>query len=154
MSNQEDTFKRNFNAREYLHFYWPEEKLDVEDMFIMTFLHKTCSHYRNFLKGKSWLELSGGPVMDKYISASKYVKEIYHSAYTSSSIHEIQNFIDNNNGQYNWSKRFEFILKLEEEEEEINLEESSFDDTSLNNGNNEKYKILEMRLREKLNKCA
>ena len=76
MSNQEDTFKRNFNAREYLHFYWPEEKLDVEDMFIMTFLHKTCSHYRNFLKGKSWLELSGGPVMDKYISASKYVKEI------------------------------------------------------------------------------
>ena len=152
MSNQEDTFKRNFNAREYLHFYWPEEKLDVEDMFIMTFLHKTCSHYRNFLKGKSWLELSGGPVMDKYISASKYVKEIYHSAYTSSSIHEIQNFIDNNNRQYNWSKRFEFILKLEEEEEEMNLEQSSLDDTNLNSGKNEKYKILEMRLREKLNK--
>ena len=85
MSNQEDTFKRNFNAREYLHFYWPEEKLDVEDMFIMTFLHKTCSHYRNFLKGKLWLELSGGPVMDKYISASKYVKvslSIYFFKYT------------------------------------------------------------------------
>ena len=39
--------------------------------------------------------------------------------YTPWEFREIQNFIDNNNGQYNWSKRFEFILKLEEEEEEM-----------------------------------
>ena len=33
--NDKDHFKQKFNARAYLHFYWPEDKLDVEDMFIM-----------------------------------------------------------------------------------------------------------------------
>jgi hypothetical protein len=147
-----DQFKQKFNARKYLEFYWPEDKLDVEDMFIMRFLHKTCLLYKTFLQGKVWLELSGGPVIDKYISASKYVKEIYHTAYTSSSIDEVQNFIKNNSIQYDWSKRFEFVHQLEKEEGTGSASNSiAVNNNNYRNVNNKEYKVLEARLRDKIN---
>ena len=102
--------------------------MDVEDMFILTFLHKTCKYYSRYLTGKIWLELSGGPIIDKYISASRYVQEIYHSAYTSSSVKEIQSFLHNENNQYNWSKRFQFVDKLENNDAELSDSETDDED--------------------------
>ena len=69
--------------------------------------------YKEKFQGKIWLEFSGGPIIDKYFSGSKYVKEIWHSAHTNASQQNITSFFETHGQTYDWTKRLEFASELE-----------------------------------------
>ena len=117
-------FQRTFDARKYLKHYWPVEVLDLECQFILTFMHDTYSKYKDKVIGKTLFEFSGGPIIYKYLSASRYVGKIYHSAHTPQSRVEVERIKQRSEDRYDWHKRFEFVEKLEQSKEnETGVEE-------------------------------
>jgi hypothetical protein len=107
-------FQRTFDARKYLEHYWPVDVLDSECQFILTFMHDTYSKHKDRVMGKTLFEFSGGPIVDKYLSASRYVGKIYHSAHTPQSRAEIERITRRSEDRYDWYKRFEFVEGLEQ----------------------------------------
>ena len=106
-------FEKYFDPAGYLSYYWPSHTVDDEDRFILRFFFSKIDKYKEKLQGKIWLEFSGGPIIDKYFSGSKYVKEIWHSAHTTASQQNITSFFENHGQTYDWTKRLEFASELE-----------------------------------------
>lgn len=106
-------FKRDFDPEGYLSYYWPSHTVDDEDRFILRFFFSKIDKYKDKFHGKIWLEFSGGPIIDKYFSGSKYVREIWHSAYTNASQQNITSFFKTHGQTYDWTKRLKFAAELE-----------------------------------------
>eukprot|EP00940_MAST-03C_sp_MAST-3C-sp2_P001770 g1770.t1 len=107
------------NARSYLKKYWPKE-LDAECCFIVGFLHDVFanSDVRSLLDRKKCVEMvdvGGGPVIDKAISASSIPGiRIFHLDPSESAREEINMWLENRKNAYpHWESRFEHVAKLE-----------------------------------------
>lgn len=111
-----------FSPRGYLQQYWPPAQLDHEDEFILRFLHEVYSKYR---PTKGLLELGGGPIIDKYISASRFVSHIVHTDFSDKALEEVSLFRLGDPGAWNWQRRCEFVADMERLEEGQALDSSA-----------------------------
>jgi len=99
-----------YSPREYLQHYWPATSMDSEDVFILRFLHEEYSRHR---PTKGLLELGGGPVIDKYISASGFVSHIVHTDVSKTALHEVAAFQQRRPDAWDWQLRCDFVAALE-----------------------------------------
>ena len=109
-----------FAPRAYLEHYWPATHLDDECEFILSFLHEAHALYAPQLpaEGAAMVEVGGGPVIDKLISASAHVGAIYHLDPSAAARAEVEAFVAGAPvgpppGRYDWRRRFEFVAALE-----------------------------------------
>jgi hypothetical protein len=103
------------NARQYLTHYWPVE-LDSEDVFALQFLHDVYSlpEVIQHATAGSLVEVGGGPVIDKLMSASACSRRIFHLDPSASARKEIKLWKDASPQAYNWSSRFQQVAALEQ----------------------------------------
>ena len=79
------------DARQYLSYYWPDE-LDSEDVFILQFLHDVYAieEVAQHAAAGSLVEVGGGPVIDKLLSASAHSRRIFHLEPSPSARREVE----------------------------------------------------------------
>lgn len=104
-----------FSPRDYLQRYWPADSMDSEDEFIMRFLHGVYSRYQ---PANGLLELGGGPVIDKYISASRFVSHIVHTDFSEQALREVELFRQHHAEAWDWRLRCDFAARLEHSQED------------------------------------
>ena len=86
----------NFAPRKYLEHYWPATHLDDECEFILTFLHEAhalfaaSSSTDGGVRAAAMVEVGGGPVIDKLMSASRHVAEIYHLDPSAAALNRVR----------------------------------------------------------------
>lgn len=118
------------NARAYLRKYWPQD-LDSECEFIVTFLHDVFANKdirRDILGARSlsvegtdvlervdMVDVGGGPVVDKSISASSVPRiNIHHLEPSEDARREIHMWLKKDKDAYpHWTSRFQYVAKLE-----------------------------------------
>ena len=131
------------NARQYLNHYWPAD-LDSEDMFALQFLHDVYSlpEVIQHATAGSLVEVGGGPVIDKLISASACSGRIFHLDPSASARKEIELWKEASPQAYDWSSRFQYVSTLEQKRASGG---SGRDDSC-----NDISALIEARLREAL----
>lgn len=96
-----------FLARKYLEEYYSSlEKSEKRLLNFYDFAYKKA-------KGRTLLEIGGGPTLYQLISASKVVKEIYFTDYLAENLSELAQFKKKQPGAFNWNRFFAYVAKLE-----------------------------------------
>jgi len=97
----------------YLKYFWPEEP-DSECKFILKFLHDVYATVNELhQRPRILLEVGGGPVVDKLISASRVAQSMIHLDASVDALIEVSKVISGNADAFDWTSRFNFIGSLE-----------------------------------------
>ena len=115
-----------FDARQYLDYYFPRQ-LDSEDIFALEFLHKVYStpEVAQCAAAGCMVEVGGGPVIDKLISASGWTKCIFHLDPSASAQREIKLWKEASPRSYNWSSQFDYVATLEKQDQQLTETDNS-----------------------------
>lgn len=106
------------DGRSYLERYWDEAHLDDEDKFVLRFCHEAyCSEeFRDIFEDRSrprvLVEVGGGPVVDKYLTAPAVIDKIYHLEPSDSARAEVHKFKGNLHDAFDWNLRFSYASEL------------------------------------------
>lgn len=103
-----------FGSRAYLQEYYG--CWDEEDIFSQTFLHEA---YKLIDSQESMLEVGGGPTLYQCISARRKVNSIVFTDFLKENRQEILAWKYSYEGMFNWDAHFEYVRKLEKEEQTI-----------------------------------
>lgn len=154
MSHESDQekFKAEFSAKEYLQNYYAEADLAMvskyvtektaaaETMRIMMWLDTVCSPLIQAVFGKekaTVLELGGGPTLYQLMNIVNEAKEIYFTDYVEDNLNEIRAWKNNDSSAFDWKNFLKAALMIRT------------DTTDISDGMIEK---LEEELRRKITK--
>lgn len=109
MKNQ--VFKDKWSVHDYLEHYYSTPTITSDERVLLRslvhFLRNNNQHFDDAL------EFGAGPTVHRIIPLVPYVKNIYMSDYLESNLQEINKWLKNYPGSYNWDRYINFILKSE-----------------------------------------
>ncbi|XP_064158167.1 indolethylamine N-methyltransferase-like [Anguilla rostrata] len=105
-------YQGHFDSREYFSAYYSSPSSGDDFLpFVLQKLHETFSSGN--IKGKKLIDIGCGPTIHGIISASKYFEEIVVSDFTDSNRREIEKWLRNEEGCFDWRPTIEFVCELE-----------------------------------------
>ncbi|XP_064158166.1 nicotinamide N-methyltransferase-like isoform X2 [Anguilla rostrata] len=105
-------YQGHFDSRAYFSaFYSSPSSGDDFLPFVLQKLHETFSSGN--IKGKKLIDIGCGPTIHGIISASKCFEEIVVSDFTDSNRREIEKWLRNEEGCFDWRPTIEFVCELE-----------------------------------------
>ncbi|KAJ8256668.1 hypothetical protein COCON_G00188200 [Conger conger] len=105
-------YEKHFDSREYLKSFSVDPSAhDGFLTFVLDHLHKTFSPD---LKGKKLIGLGSGPTIYIIISASRNFEEIVLSDFTTDNRKEIEMWLKNEKGCFDWRHIIDYVCKLED----------------------------------------
>ncbi|XP_068118341.1 phenylethanolamine N-methyltransferase isoform X2 [Hyperolius riggenbachi] len=105
-----------FNPRAYLqnNYVPPRADFSSEDSVMcwkLRCLHETCA--KGEIKGKILVDIGSGPTIYQLLSAFEHFKEVIMTDYLEVNREELQKWLKNEPGKFDWSPYFEHVCKLE-----------------------------------------
>ncbi|MFN8391838.1 MAG: guanitoxin biosynthesis pre-guanitoxin forming N-methyltransferase GntF [Bdellovibrionota bacterium] len=97
-----------FDPAAYIAEYYSE--VGAENRFLLEFYHRAFQHIP---RGASFLEFGGGPTIYQLLSARRRVKEIVFAEYLPANRREIEKWVFDEPGAFNWSEYIDLVLALE-----------------------------------------
>ncbi|XP_007259099.2 nicotinamide N-methyltransferase [Astyanax mexicanus] len=108
-------YQDHFDSRAYINIFFssPEGHSDEKSLlvFVLDALSRTFSGGK--YSGQKLVEVGSGPTIHSIISASEHFQEITLSDYAERNLEEIQKWLRNEEGCFNWNPVIEYICKLE-----------------------------------------
>ncbi|XP_035242317.1 nicotinamide N-methyltransferase-like [Anguilla anguilla] len=109
---ESEFYQRHFDSREYFKAYYRGPNSGEEFFpFLLQQLNETFSSGN--IKGKKLIDIGCGPTIHGLISASKCFEEIVVSDFTDSNRREIEKWLRNEEGCFDWRPTIEFVCELE-----------------------------------------
>ncbi|XP_067827107.1 nicotinamide N-methyltransferase-like [Heptranchias perlo] len=109
-----DCYEEKFNSRIYLETYYlfPSGHLQ-EGEYLPFFLKNMVKAFSSGPKIHTLLEIGCGPCLHSALCASEYVEEIVVTDYVSNNRREIELWLQNDPGAFDWSPFTKFVCELE-----------------------------------------
>ncbi|KAJ8256669.1 hypothetical protein COCON_G00188210 [Conger conger] len=105
-------YEKHFDSREYLKAFAVDPSTRHGFLpFVLRHLHNTFS--TGDLKGKKLIGLGSGPSIYIIISARKCFEEIVLSDFTTGNRREIEKWLKNDEGSFDWHPIIKFVCELE-----------------------------------------
>ena len=100
-------YTSHLNISQYLQLYYGKILIFRLQPFKEFFLKYSCKWDKSSAK---LLDFSGGAVIANYISAAPYVAEIVHSAYTEEERRQLELWVRDAEGAFNWNPYIKYVV--------------------------------------------
>ncbi|XP_067910432.1 nicotinamide N-methyltransferase-like [Heterodontus francisci] len=109
-----DCYEKKFNSRVYLETFFtsPFGNL-LEGEFLPFVLKNLVKAFSSGPKCRTMLEIGSGPCLHLALCASEHVEEIVLSDYASNNRQELELWLQNDPGAFDWSPVAKFVSELE-----------------------------------------
>ncbi|XP_017565506.1 indolethylamine N-methyltransferase [Pygocentrus nattereri] len=107
-------YQQHFDPRAYIDNFYssPEGHADENFLiFVLDSLSKTFSAGR--YKGQTLIEVGNGPTIHSVLSACEHFQEIVLSDFTDDSRQEVEKWLRNEEGAFNWKPVIQYVCHME-----------------------------------------
>ncbi|XP_067910357.1 nicotinamide N-methyltransferase-like [Heterodontus francisci] len=109
-----DCYEKKFNSRMYLEMYFSSSSGYLQDNTFLSFVLKNLvKAFSRCPKCHTMLEIGSGPCLHLALCALEHVEEIVVSDYVSKNQQEIELWLQNDPGAFDWSPVAKFVSELE-----------------------------------------